>query len=373
MKILEITPTWPTTTFLTRHIFLLQHLSVQVGVVSAGGQDLSNVFETDQNMNILQLYFGTHVDRIKGFLKALRYKPNKVKLSIRERALLDIIQQNKPDILHFHFGYQAFILQPIAIELGIPFTVSLRGPEVQMVAFTDKIYRKKFCKLLQQAAAIHTVCDELGIKAMDMCQSRLPLFTIRTSIPIPHEFEKTASHTQSLITVGRLYWKKGFHDLIRAMQYIPDVSLNIVGDGEERPHLTHLIQSLGLQDRVYLLGKLPYDEFEILVRQSTAYVQSSLEEGFSNSLAEAMALGKPVFVTNVGGTGELIKEGENGIYIPMGDPIGMAKQFELLFDIPLMQRLGLAARETAEYEFTDEKHVQKFVRFYEYVFQKATY
>ena len=205
---------------------------------------------------------------------------------------------------------------------------------------------------------------------MEMCQCQLPLFTIRTSIPIPEQFEKTASDTHSLITVGRLFWKKGFHDLIRSMKYIPNVSLNIVGDGEERTHLNYLIQSLSLQDRVHLLGKLPYEEFESLVRQSTAYVQSSLEEGFSNSLAEAMALGKPAFVTNVGGTGELIKDGKNGIYIPMGDPIGMAKQFELLFDIPLMQQLGLAARETAEHEFTDEKHVKEFVKFYNYVFEK---
>lgn len=366
MKILEVVPDWPTTTFLTRHIAdLSQHISVEVGVAGYGDTDMSNVFSTKQDVKLVPLYLGSKVRRITKTLSGLISYPDKPHLSIREKAVLKLLEKSSPDIVHFHINF-LFDLCYLPLELGIPFTVSLRGPEVQMVAFTDLEYRKKLCGILQQAAAIHTVCDALGKRVIEYCQTDLPVITVRTAVPMPEDPEKTASDTRSLITVGRLYWKKGIHDLIRAMSYQPDISLKIVGEGEEWLHLKYLIESLNLQDRVQLLGKLPYEEFEALMRNSTAYVQASMEEGFSNSVAEAMALGKPAFVTDVGGTGELIKDGENGIYIPMGDPIGIAKQFDKLFDIQLMQRLGEAARKTAEYEFSGEKHTKEFVEFYEY-------
>lgn len=371
MKILEVVPSWPTTTFLTRHIVdLSQHLSIDVGVAGYGDADMANVFDTSHDVKLVPLYFGSVARRLSTTLSGFISYTDKSNLSLRQKAILKLIENNKPDIIHFHFNF-LFDLCYLPLELGIPYTVSLRGPEVQMVAFTDLEYRKKLCKILQQAAAIHTVCDALGTKVIDYSQTDLPVFTIRTAVPMPKEPEITASDTRSLISVGRLYWKKGFHDLIRAMTYQPDISLKIIGEGEEWIHLKYLIHSLNLQDRVQLMGKLPYDEFETLVRKSTAYVQASMEEGFSNSVAEAMALGKPVFATDVGGTGELIKDGKNGIHIPMGDPQGMAKQFEKLHDIPLMQRLGLAARETAEQEFSAEKHTKGFIEFYEYVFHKT--
>jgi len=371
MKILEVVPTWPTTTFLTRHMIQLsqQLPSIQVGVTTSPENSMLNSFDTSKTMDVVPLYFGTPLRRIQATLLGIMNYSSKPDLSLREKAILNLIEKNNPDIVHFHFNF-LFDLHILPFKLGIPFTVSLRGPEIQMGAFTDKIYREKLCKILQRATAIHTVCDALGTKATEYCQTELPVFTVRTSVPIPAKPEKTVANTNSLISVARLYWKKGFHDLIRAMIYLPNVSLNIVGDGEEHHHLSYLIHSLNLQDRVHLLGELPYEEFELLMRRSTAYVQASMEEGFSNSLAEAMALGKPVFVTDVGGTAELIEEGKNGMFIPMGDPIGMAKKIEQhLFDTQLMQQLGLAARETAEREFSDEKHVQGFVEFYNYAYQ----
>ena len=154
MKILEVVPDWPTITFLTRHIAdLSQQLSIQVGVATPTQNSMANVFDVAQNINIIPLYLGTPARRIKASLIELINYSRKSHLSIREKALLRAIQKSNPDVIHFHFDYLAFDLSHLALELGIPFTVSLRGPEVQMVAFTDEDYKKRLCKMMQRAGS----------------------------------------------------------------------------------------------------------------------------------------------------------------------------------------------------------------------------
>jgi hypothetical protein len=93
-------------------------------------------------------------------------------------------------------------------------------------------------------------------------------------------------------------------------------------------------------------------------------VQSSLAEGFSNSTAEALAVGAPVFATDVGGTSELIRDGENGFLLPPLRPECWADKLQLAQDKVLMARLRVAAYETARYAFSPSAHARQFIEFY---------
>ncbi len=88
-----------------------------------------------------------------------------------------------------------------------------------------------------------------------------------------------------------------------------DARLTLVGVGPDIDYLLYLRNMLNLNDAVEMPGKLNYEQILELFRSAHAYIQSSVAEGLSNSLVEALANGLPVFATDVGGTREVVEDG----------------------------------------------------------------
>ncbi len=143
-----------------------------------------------------------------------------------------------------------------------------------------------------------------------------------------------------------------------------DTYLTIIGSGSEEPRLRHWINRLGIHAHVRLIGQADFSVIKNLLSISHAYVQSSISEGLSNALAEAMAWGCPVFGTAVGGTPEVIRDGENGFLLPPSHPEEWADKLELARDRSLMMRIRKAAYKTACRLFAIESHANKFMKFY---------
>ncbi|MEW6269381.1 MAG: glycosyltransferase [Thermodesulfobacteriota bacterium] len=143
--------------------------------------------------------------------------------------------------------------------------------------------------------------------------------------------------------VGRLSWKKGYDhaiaaaDLLRAR--IPDVRVDIVGDGPLRADLEAQVARLGLGGTVRFLGQRR--DVPDLMRRFDCFVLSSIIEGMPNALLEAMALGRPVVTTSAGGSAEVVVDGESGFVVPPGDPAALATAIErVLRDRSLARVLG---------------------------------
>jgi glycosyltransferase involved in cell wall biosynthesis len=108
---------------------------------------------------------------------------------------------------------------------------------------------------------------------------------------------------------------------------------------------------LGIADRVHLLG----DRRDIpdLLQIMDVYVQSSGSEGMSNALLEAMAAGRPVVATAVGGTPEVVTDGETGLLVPAAEPARLADAIAaLLADPARARRMGETARARVERDFS---------------------
>jgi glycosyltransferase involved in cell wall biosynthesis len=132
---------------------------------------------------------------------------------------------------------------------------------------------------------------------------------------------------QVIISVGRLNEQKDFPTLIKAFKIVYKKSQNarliIAGEGSERHHLMQLIKELNLDDIVSLPGFLQ-NPFSYMHR-SQVFVLPSLHEGFGNVLVEAMACGCPVVSTDCpSGPREILKDGEYGHLVPVGDAAAMA-------------------------------------------------
>ena len=169
-----------------------------------------------------------------------------------------------------------------------------------------------------------------------------------------------------ILTPARLVEQKGHRYLLQAMTRLPSAVLVLAGDGPERWRLEAQTQQLGLDGRVRFLGHR--DDAGSLLAAADLVVLPSLFEGLPLSIVEAMAAGKPVVTTSVGGIPEAIIDGESGLLVPAADPDALANAIgQVLRDPALAQRLATRARERAAAEFSLEGMVAAVTGVYDEV------
>jgi glycosyltransferase involved in cell wall biosynthesis len=125
---------------------------------------------------------------------------------------------------------------------------------------------------------------------------------------------------------------------MRAVAPIRDLALIIVGDGPERPRLEATSRTLGMQDRVVFTGAREQSDTLALMAACDLFVLNSTVEGFPHVVLEALALGLPVIATAVGGTPEVIRDGETGVLIQPGDEQALASAVARLLASPEERR-----------------------------------
>ena len=158
-----------------------------------------------------------------------------------------------------------------------------------------------------------------------------------------------------LVTVGRLFPIKDQAMLLRAVKLaadrIPEIQLDIVGDGPSRQDLESLRAALGLESRVTFHGYR--EDVASFLSAADAFVLSSVSEGVSIALLEAMASGRPAIATDVGGNREVIVNGVTGLLTAAGSAEALADAIVRVESDPgLLERMGRASRQRVEEEFS---------------------
>ncbi len=124
----------------------------------------------------------------------------------------------------------------------------------------------------------------------------------------------------------------------------PNVRFLVAGSADDlsyRKELEELVRSLNLSEHVIFTGE--YKNVPELLSAIDISVLASYNEGFSNTILESMAAGKPVVATNTGGTPEAVIDGETGLLVAPGDPVGLAEAiYTLLSDKDLRRKMGAA-------------------------------
>jgi sugar transferase (PEP-CTERM/EpsH1 system associated) len=173
--------------------------------------------------------------------------------------------------------------------------------------------------------------------------------------------------TGPVITVARLSPEKDQEMLLRSVALLrdalPEVRLEIAGDGPRRAALEALSAELGLQNRVRFLGEV--QDVPALLARGSVFVLSSLTEGMSLTLLEAMASGLPVVATRVGGNPEVVVDGETGVLVPSGQPEELARALQAVLQDPRRAaQFGLAARKRVESHFDVRRMVAEYEALY---------
>ncbi|MCX5752897.1 MAG: glycosyltransferase [Candidatus Krumholzibacteria bacterium] len=176
-----------------------------------------------------------------------------------------------------------------------------------------------------------------------------------------------------VIAVGRLEPEKNYELLVRAIDRLrarfPSIRCLLVGDGRCRAALASLVDSLGLASRVTLTGARA--DIPDLLGAADVFVLSSLKEGLPVSLLEAMAAGRGIVATSVGGIPETIRDGESGLLVPSGDLEALAGGIgRLLADGELRARLGRSALAEVERGYDAGRIVDRIESLYEETYRR---
>src|SRR5262249_21128117 len=141
-----------------------------------------------------------------------------------------------------------------------------------------------------------------------------------------------------IVAVGALSWGKGYEYALMTLRKVLDrgvaARLTIAGTGDETQRLYHAMDELGLRNHVLLCGALSPLQVRELLRTADVFLHSSLSEGISNSVLEAMACGLPIVTTECGGMREAVTNGEEGFVVAARDVSGAAEAIAALANDP---------------------------------------
>ena len=168
--------------------------------------------------------------------------------------------------------------------------------------------------------------------------------------PLPALPEREAARVRfeiegpTLAFAGRITRQKALDVALEALARVDGVSLLVAGDGPDLPEVRTAASERGLDGRIRFVGPLDRDDVLALFRAADASILSSSWENFPHTVVEALAVGTPVIATAVGGVPELVRDGENGLLVPPGDPGALASAIERFVREPgLRERLAAAA------------------------------
>lgn len=166
-----------------------------------------------------------------------------------------------------------------------------------------------------------------------------------------------------VLTVARLEKQKGHTYLLKAASDIPGTLFVFVGDGPERANLENETRELSLTDRVIFLGNR--NDIPALLRGCDLFVLPSLFEGLPLSIMEAMAAGKPVIASDIGGVDELVTNGKTGYLAPPGDPTALAAAIKKIVSNPqLSQKIASAGKTLVFSEFSADQMLKGITEIY---------
>jgi len=246
--------------------------------------------------------------------------------------------------------------------------LAMRSPWLKLEEMGGFIGFQFFNRVLANSAAQRDELLRWHIKARQV--DVVPSFVRTDSLRPPSAEEAQAARRALdieldrpvLATVARLSPNKGHEFTLQAVAQIREQAPNLLylisgegdvtwhGEGGFREHLVRQASSLGISDAVRFLGYYP--DVRTVLHAADIVVSASLREGMQVSLIEAMAAGRPVVATAIGGTPDAVVDGETGLLVPPAEPRAIAAAvLKLLHDNALMRRMGEAARRRAEEHF----------------------
>jgi N-acetyl-alpha-D-glucosaminyl L-malate synthase BshA len=307
-----------------------------------------------------------------------QYPPYCLALASR---MMEVAEDYSLDLLHVHYAIphsiSAMLAQQMIPQRRLPFITTLHGTDITLVG-TDASYFPITKFSIEKSDGVTSISEDLRRQTVKVFgvsnEIRVVPNFINTAIYHPLE-DKAGSIAYApkgeklLIHISNFRPVKRVLDCIRILaevrKHVP-THLLMVGDGPDRGAAEHLARELNLARHVSFLGKQSH--VERLIPLAHVLLMPSETESFGLVALEAMACGVAPVATRAGGVPELITDGENGFMETPGDVAAQAaRTIVLLTDESLHRRITAAGRARAIEQFSTERIIPQYERYYEEV------
>ncbi len=352
-------------------------------------------------------YFVPYVDfqnKKKWLRKVLRF----IYFKKSAKSLAQLIAQEKPDIAHLHnISHQITpaILKPLK-KLNIPVVQTLHDyqiicPNYRLFnkdkvcekCFQHKYYKCTINKCVQEQCLPSLLSSlelyhqwvgkyykekvDLFISPSKFLKDKVLDWGLERPIEVLPNFLKVANfepdynNDNYILFVGRLSQEKGLLSLLSAMKELPNINLKVVGDGPEKIKVQRYISINKLNNVDYLGAQYGEDLVSLIKKSKFVVVPSTWYENYPILVIEAMALGKPVLASRLGGLVEMVKENETGWFFEAGNSQDLQMKIKQNYNSENLKLLGKNARAQVEKMNCANKHYVELIKIYNRLVNKS--
>ncbi len=255
------------------------------------------------------------------------------------------------EIIDAHFAFpDGLAATLLAKTFSCPVVVTLRGTIVRLSGYP--LHRPQLRWVLRHADRVTAVSESLTGVAVRLGLPRERVRVIpngvdtRKFMPMDRiqarRLAGLPEHRKIMLTVAGIYEGKGQHTVVDILPSLrekyPDLLYVLVGNsrpGEQyRRRLTEAIWRLGLNDHVLIAGPQPHADLARWFSAADVSVLATQSEGWPNVLLESLACGTPAVATRVGGTSEIVRDGQDGALVPYDDPGALGQAIARALDTP---------------------------------------
>src|SRR5882762_9537617 len=294
------------------------------------------------------------------------------------RAVEQVLNETKAQLLHIYFGHIAVLLQPLIRQWQKPSLVSFHGADV-LVDMQKPAYRHATEEMLSLVRRVLVRSDSLRQAVIDLGCAPEKIEIQRAGIPLgdfPFRERGIPGDGQwRLLQAGRLIEKKGLKTTLRAFarfqKEFPAARLIIAGEGPQLEELQSLARELQIDSAVDFAGFVSQEELRELFYSSHIFLHPSEtgrdgnQEGVPNSMLEAMASGLPVFAARHGGIPEAVENNVSGILVNERDHRALADALiDCAKDPARLAAMGCAASESVVKSFNQKEQARLLEEIY---------
>jgi glycosyltransferase involved in cell wall biosynthesis len=274
-------------------------------------------------------------------------------------AFRRLIRREQFDVVHVHWSTDYVVAPLIARQCGVPVIVMSRhSPYALKSALGRYLYdRVLFDRIIALSESVRRTLLSQGLRPERVVtihhgtdtesfrRTTLDPATVRAEWGIPADAFVVG-------LAGRIAEEKGWRTFVHAVAALPEVRGVLIGDGPQAEEAKALAAELSLGDRFFFAG-FRSDVNNAINALDVKVLASTWAEPCAAVVQQAMALSKPVIGTNLGGTPEMIVDGETGLLVPPGDPATLARAIARLAADPARgAAMGEAGRARAHAHFT---------------------
>ncbi len=298
--------------------------------------------------------------------------------------IVEVARHQRLDLIHVHYAVPNAVSAVLAREILAPqplkVVTTLHGTDITLVG-NDPNYLETTRFGILRSDAVTAVSHALR----DATQRQLGIGAHIEVVPNfinPKRFDEVKSQVGArrwrsegeklLVHISNFRPVKRVHDVVEIFRRVHEKMpsrLLLVGDGPDRPKVEQQARECGVIDAITFIGNVPLVE-EILVGADLLLLPSETES-FGLAALEALSCEVPVLATAVGGLPEVVRQGENGYLLPVGDVEGMsAVAIELLGNEEKLRQFGQAGRRWAVEQFEEDAIVRRYRRIYSRVLEE---